>query len=232
MTNTIAVVDDDAVTRETLKAYFEDEGFSVLLAGNAAEFTALRAEHRIDIALLDIRLPDKDGLTVTRELRPVSDIGIVLITGRSDNLDRIIGLELGADDYIKKPFEPREVLARVRNLLRRIEDKRPDHDDRRKRFGQWTLYLDRRRLVRADGTDVHLTTAEFDILAILVCNPGKILARDYILEVTARRKADSQDRTIDTLVRRLRRILEDDPKTPKLIVTVHGGGYMFAEDVT
>ncbi|MTJ83882.1 MAG: response regulator [Telmatospirillum sp.] len=231
MTDTIVVVDDDSVTRETLKAYFDDEGFNVLLARNGDDLSQHLAENKVDVVLLDIRLPGKDGLTITRELRAVSDVGIILITSRTDRLDRIIGLELGADDYITKPLEPREVRARTRNLIRRIQAVRPEADDRKKEFGPWTLYLDRRRLVGADQTDVRLTTAEFEVLAILVTNPGRVMTRDYILEVTTRRKSDSLDRTIDTLIGRLRRVIEDDPKTPKLIVTVHGSGYVFAGDV-
>jgi two-component system torCAD operon response regulator TorR len=230
MADTIVVVDDDSVTRETLKAYFDDEGFNVLLARNGDDLTSLMADHKVDVVLLDIRLPGKDGLTITRELRAISDVGIILITSRTDRLDRIIGLELGADDHINKPLEPREVLARTRNLIRRIQSIRPDNNDRKKEFGAWTLYLDRRRLVGRDQTDVRLTTAEFEVLATLVSNPGRVMTRDYILEVTTRRKSDSLDRTIDTLIGRLRRVIEDDPKNPKLIVTVHGRGYVFAGD--
>lgn len=228
MADTIVVVDDDSVTRETLKAYFDDEGFTVLLARNGDDLSAIMSQHQVDVVLLDIRLPGKDGLTITRELRAVSEVGIILITSRTDRLDRIIGLELGADDHITKPLEPREVLARTRNLLRRIHSVSPALEDRKKEFGSWTLYLDRRRLVAGDGTDVRLTSAEFEVLAILVSNSGRVMTRDYILEVTTRRKSDSLDRTVDTLIGRLRRVIEDDPKNPKFIVTVHGSGYVFA----
>lgn len=231
MTDTIVVVDDDAVTRETLKAYFDDEGFNVLLARNSDDLAVHMAENQVDVVLLDIRLPGKDGLTIMRELRAVSDVGIILITSRTDRLDRIIGLELGADDHINKPLEPREVLARTQNLIRRIKTVRPDANDRKRQFGSWTLYLDRRRLVAGDQSDARLTTAEFEVLAILVSNPGRVMTRDYILEATTRRKSDTLDRTIDTLIGRLRRVIEADPKNPKLIVTVHGSGYVFAGDV-
>lgn len=228
----VAVLDDDVVTRETLKAYLEDEGFAVHLATRAEELEAVLARSAVDIVLLDIRLPGKDGLTVTRELRAGSDIGIILLTSRGDRLDRIIGLEMGADDYIVKPFEPREVLARTRNLLRRLKGPAPVQQDRRKSFGGWVLYPDRQRLVDPTGADVRLTRAEFELLAVFAGNPGRILSRDYLLEVTTRRRTDAADRTIDSLVRRLRRLLEADAKAPTYIVTVHGSGYVFAADVT
>ncbi|MGQ9371197.1 response regulator [Azospirillum sp. ST 5-10] len=228
----MAVVDDDAVTRETLKAYLEDEGIAVHAAGNAEDLEALLARQPVDIILLDIRLPGKDGLTVTRELRVASAVGIILLTSRGDRLDRIVGLEMGADDYIVKPFEPREVLARTRNLLRRVRGTAAARQDRRRSFAGWTLYLDRRRLVGPDGTDVRLTGAEFELLSVFASNPGRIMTRDYLLEATTRRRSDAADRTIDSLVRRLRRLLEDDAGSPRLIVTVHGSGYVFATDVT
>jgi two-component system torCAD operon response regulator TorR len=232
MTNTIVIVDDDAVTRETLKAYFEDEGYSVLQARNADELSIALARHRVSLVLLDIRLPGKDGLTITRELRAKSDVPIILITGRSDRLDRIVGLELGADDYILKPFEPREILARFRSLLRRINSQMTQPEEREKTFDGWQFHLGKRRLRDHDGADVRLTSAEFDLLAAFVCNPGQVLTRDRLLDLTPRRNADPFDRSIDSLVRRLRQIIEEDPKEPKIIITVHGTGYMFATEVS
>ncbi|HXP95721.1 MAG TPA: response regulator [Telmatospirillum sp.] len=232
MTNTIVVVDDDAVTRETLKAYFEDEGYVVLQARNADELSIAMARHRISLVLLDIRLPGKDGLTITRELRATSDVPIILITGRSDRLDRIIGLEMGADDYIVKPFEPREILARFRSLLRRIDSKTQQPEDREKHFDGWQLHLGNRRLRDPEGHDVRLTSAEFDLLAAFVCNPGRVLTRDRLLDLTPRRNADPFDRSVDSLVRRLRQVIENTPKEPHIIITVHGSGYMFATEVS
>jgi two-component system torCAD operon response regulator TorR len=232
MTNTIAIVDDDAVTRETLKAYFEDEGYIALQARNADELAIAMARHRISLVLLDIRLPGKDGLTITRELRASSDVPIILITGRSDRLDRIIGLEMGADDYIVKPFEPREILARFRSLRRRIDSQAPPPEERERYFDGWQFHLGSRRLRDRDGVDVRLTSAEFDLLAAFVCNPGRVLTRDRLLDLTPRRTADPFDRSVDSLVRRLRQIIEPTPKEPRIIITVHGSGYMFAAEVS
>ncbi|RJF79336.1 response regulator [Azospirillum cavernae] len=230
--HTIAVVDDDPITRETLKSYLEGEGYRVMLARDGDQLSALLARGRIDLLLLDIRLPGKDGLMVTRELRATSNIGIILITGRSDRMDRIIGLELGADDYITKPFEPREILARTRSLLRRVA--RPGQSPttqplsgRIKRFEGWELHLDKRRLRDPGGEDVRLTSAEFDLLAALVENQGRVLTRDDLLDLTMRGDNVPYDRSIDRLVRRLRRVIEADPAEPTRIVTVHGMGYLF-----
>lgn len=228
---TIAIVDDDAVTRETLKSYLSEEGFDVLQARSAEELKALLETRAIDLLLLDIRLPRQDGLTLTRELRAASDIGIILVSSRGDKLDRIIGLEMGADDYIAKPFEPREVLARVRNLLRRLDAPAREREDRKRCFEGWTLYVDRMQLADPGGATVRLTGAEFELLSTFVCNAGRVLSRDYLLTVTTRRKNEASDRTIDSLVRRLRQVVEADPKAPRLIITVHGSGYLFAGDV-
>ncbi len=232
MAATIAITDDDAVTRETLKSYLMDEGFSVRLAKSAEELKQLLASETIDLVLLDIRLPRQDGLTLTRELRAVSEIGIILVSSRGEKLDRIIGLEMGADDYIAKPFEPREILARVRNLLRRLQAPGSPRDDRRRCFAGWTLYLDRMRLTDPQDQPVRLTGAEFELLSTFVCNAGRVMNRDYLLTATTRRKSDATDRTIDSLVRRLRRLIEPDPADPRFIITVHGTGYLFAGDVT
>lgn len=225
--NTIAVVDDDPITRETLKAYLEGEGYRVMLARDGDQLSALLARGRIDLLLLDIRLPGKDGLAVTRELRATSNIGIILITGRSDRMDRLIGLELGADDYITKPFEPREILARTRSLLRRIAKPTRPTGGRVKRFDGWELHLDKRRLRDPGGEDARLTSAEFELLAAFVENPGRVLSRDDLLDLTLRGDSVPYDRSIDRLVRRLRRVVEPDPADPTRIVTVHGMGYMF-----
>ena len=225
--HTIAVVDDDPITRETLKAYLEGEGYRVMLARDGDQLSALLARGRIDLLLLDIRLPGKDGLSVTRDLRAASNIGIILITGRSDRMDRLIGLELGADDYITKPFEPREILARTRSLLRRIAKPARPGGGRVKRFDGWELHLDKRRLRDPGGEDARLTSAEFELLAAFVDNPGRVLSRDDLLDLTLRGDSVPYDRSIDRLVRRLRRVVEPDPADPTRIVTVHGMGYMF-----
>lgn len=225
--HTVVVVDDDAITRETLKTYLEAEGYRVLLARDAEQLSSLLARTRTDLLLLDIRLPGKDGLTITRELRATSDIGIILITGRGDRMDRLIGLELGADDYIEKPVELREVLARARSILSRVSRSARPPARRSKRFAGWELHIDKRRLLSPDGDDVRLTSAEFELLAAFVDNAGRVLTRDDLLDLTLRGDHVPYDRSIDRLVRRLRRALGDAPDAPRFIVTMHGVGYVF-----
>lgn len=228
---TIAIVDDDPITRESLRAYFEDEGFEVLLAPDAERFMNMRRRRRIDLVFLDIRLPGKDGLTLTRELRAESEVGIVLITGRDDHMERLIGLELGADEHITKPFEPRELLARARALLRRIAPSpstpAPAEIPTNARFEGWAVMFDKRRLIDPSGGTVRLTTAEFDLLGALVINAGRVMSRDELLELMARGDDTPFDRAVDRTVRRLRQILEPDPSAPRMIATVHGVGYVF-----
>jgi DNA-binding response OmpR family regulator len=225
--NHIVVVDDDPVTRETLAAYFGDEGFAVSQAADAGELAKVTARRRADLLLLDIRLPGKDGLTLTRELRAESDVGIILITSRNDKVDRILGLELGADDYVTKPFDERELLPRVRNLLRRVEAARRSEGERVYRFGEWTLDLGKRQLVGAQRGEVRLTTGEFNLLSTFVLNTGRTMTRDRLLSERHGPRGEPFDRTVDTLVRRLRRKIETDPDMPRLFVTVHGTGYVF-----
>jgi len=230
MSRHIAIVDDDPVTRASLASYFEREGFAIHQASSADELHRLLARLTIDLILLDIRLPGKDGLTITRELRAQSEVGIILVTGRADPIDRVIGLELGADDYIVKPFEPREILARANSLLRRMHTSTPLTGGLC-RFQGWELQIDKRRLRAPDGAETRLTSSEMDLLIAFTTHAGRILSRDELLDLTPRRRGDPFDRAIDTLVRRLRQVLESDPKNPTLIKTVHGAGYLFTADV-
>lgn len=225
--HTVVVVDDDAITRETLKTYLEAEGYRVLLARDAEQLASILARTRADLLLLDIRLPGKDGLTITRELRATSNVGIILITGRGDRMDRLIGLELGADDYIEKPVELREVLARTRSILSRVGRSAKPPPRRSRRFVGWELQVDKRRLLAPDGGEARLTSAEFELLAAFVENAGRVLTRDDLLDLTLRGDHVPYDRSIDRLVRRLRRVLGDDPDEPRFIVTMHGVGYAF-----
>lgn len=231
MKSHIAIVDDDPITRETLRAYFEDEGFKVFQAANADELSRLMARNAIELVLLDIRLPGKDGLTITRELRSQSDVGIILITGRADRLDRVVGLELGADDYIAKPFEPREVLARANSILRRL-GMGAEGGQGKRLFDGWELQIDKRRLLTPQGGEARLTSGEIDLLIAFVTHAGRVLSRDQLLDLTPHRRGDPFDRSVDTLVRRLRQVLEDDPKAPVRIKTVHGSGYIFTPEVS
>ena len=223
----IVVVDDDPVTRRMLAAYFADEGFFVSQAADAEQLAEITKRCPVDLLLLDIRLPGKDGLTLTRELREHSEIGIILITSRADKVDRILGLELGADDYVTKPFDERELLPRVRNLLRRVAAARRVEQHAVYRFGRWTLDLGKRKLTSDKRGQVPLTTAEFDLLRTFVQNPGRPLTRDQLLGSRPGPREEPFDRTVDTLIRRLRRKIEVEPDAPRLIVTVHGTGYVF-----
>ena len=231
----ILVVEDDIVTRSKQDGYFQKEDYQVTEAENGVEMRQALSEHDIDLVMLDINLPGEDGLLLTRELRGQSDIGIILVTGRTDSIDRIIGLEMGADDYVTKPLELRELLVRVKNLLWRIStachcnhELEPD-DDKLVRFGEWTFDIQRRSLTR-NGEPVRLTKAEYELLVALSAYPNQVLSRERILNMISHRVDAPNDRTIDVLIRRMRAKMEFDPKNPQIFVTVHGEGYMFAGD--
>ncbi|WP_028468135.1 response regulator [Neptunomonas japonica] len=228
----ILVVDDEAVTRECLVSYFKEEGYNVFSAETAEQAEAVLSSRAIDVVLLDIRLPGKDGLTLTRELRVHSEVGIILVTGRQDEVDRLIGLECGADEYVTKPFNPREILARTKNLVRRV---RHCHSHKPtdalphtfKTFERWKLNLDRRQLIDENQIEIQLTEGEFQLLNVLMLNSGKVMSRELILDQIRNREWVPSDRTVDVLIGRLRRKLCDDPANPKTILTVHGAGYLF-----
>jgi two-component system torCAD operon response regulator TorR len=225
----IVVVEDDPVTRTKLAAYFAAEGYRVSEAEDGGAMHDILAKRPADILMIDINLPGEDGLRLTREQRERSEVGIILVTGRTDTIDRIVGLEMGADDYVTKPFDQRELLARVRNLLRRVRRSRGDGEGKSlRRFLGWSLDLNNRTLQDAAGRFVDLTRAEFKALALLSGSPGQVLSRDRILYEIAHRDWDPSDRTVDVVIRRLRQKLEDDPRRPRIIVTSHGEGYLFA----
>jgi DNA-binding response OmpR family regulator len=224
----IAVVDDDPSIRETLEGFLEAEGYEICCAGNADELDRTMRVRPVDLVLLDIRLPGRDGLSLTRDLREKSEMGIILITGRNDKVDRILGLEYGADDYIAKPIDERELLPRVRNLLRRVEHSRCVTAPLTLSFAQFRLDTRARSLTDPTGRSLPLTTAEFDLLAVFVRNAGQVMSRERLISAIKRRRFESMDRTVDTLVRRLRRKIEADPDNPHLIKTIHGTGYLFS----
>ncbi|WAG10246.1 two-component system response regulator TorR [Aeromonas dhakensis] len=235
MSHHILVVEDDAVTREKLTGYFEREGYRVTAVENGQEMRAVLTEQEVALVMLDINLPGEDGLLLTRELRARSTVGIILVTGRSDAVDRIVGLEMGADDYVTKPFELRELLVRVKNLLWRIslaaaQPSEPAVADDAVRFGPWRFDIPRRQLSR-DGVPVRLTKAEYEVLVAFIANAGRVLSRERILALTSHRGDGPSDRTIDVLIRRLRGKMELDPRDPQLFVTVHGEGYLFAGEL-
>ncbi|WP_109316759.1 response regulator [Pseudovibrio ascidiaceicola] len=225
----ILVVDDDLTSRVALSGYFETEGYRVSEAEDGAQMRSVFAGGDVDLIMLDIRLPDDDGLTLLKDVRKKSDVGIIMVTGRTDDVDRIVALEMEADDYVIKPFNPRELLARSKNLLRRVRAGRVPAvvDERLLSFSGWVLDLDKRGLQSPKGEDVRLTRGEFELLSALVENKGRVLTRDNLLDHLNHREWDPSDRTVDVLIGRLRRKIEANPKDPSLIMTVHGVGYVF-----
>lgn len=228
----IAVVDDEPVIQQTLRAYFEAAGFRVSTADSAIALRRLMDREQIDLLLLDIRLPDCDGLTLMREIRAKSNIPVILVTSRAEEADRVVGLELGADDYVTKPFSSRELLARVNTVLRRTMSAQKEVKQGKRHFHGWSLELDAHRLISPDGETSRLTHGEFDLLAALTRHPGRIMSRDDLIASVTDREWNPNDRTIDVLISRLRRKIEPDPAKPVIIVTEYGLGYVFNERVT
>nr|WP_078707542.1 response regulator [Consotaella salsifontis] len=228
----ILVVEDDPVAREMLTAYFSAEGYRVSALDDGQGMAELMAREPVDLVLLDIRLPGVDGLHLLRDIRSVSEVGVIMVTSKTDVIDRIVALEMGADDYVVKPFNARELLARSRNLLRRTVAARAAAADMgtgsEKHFDGWVLDLSGRLLFAPDGTEVKLTRGEFELLSAFLNRPGQVMNRDSLLDCVSHRDWAPSDRTIDVLVGRLRRKIEEDPKNPHHIVTVHGVGYVFA----
>ncbi|MEN5082860.1 response regulator [Bosea sp. TWI1241] len=230
----ILVVDDDPRIRTMLVRYFEEEGYRVSTAADGRGMRDCLQDEAIDIILLDLVLPGgEDGLMLAREVRARSDLPIIMLTGRDDVVDRIVGLEVGADDYIAKPFHLREVLARLRTVLRRRPRQQAEAREQPAaqagvlRFDGLQLDLDRRELRTAAGGEIALTTGEFDILAVLAGHPGRVFSRDMLMEHTRGRRLEAFDRSIDAQIARLRKKVEPDPKAPVLIKSVRGVGYVF-----
>ncbi len=237
MAERILVVDDEEGIRELLFHYLSDFGFEVAAVADGGAMRRHLARHAVDLVLLDLGLPGEDGLVLARELRARNDVpGIIIVTGRGEPVDRIIGLELGADDYVPKPFDLRELVARVRSVLRRVRGETPsaaaEDASERLEFDGWQIDLGARSLLRPDGTALSLTTGEFDLLATFVRNPNRALTRDELMDVLYRRQAGPFDRAIDVQVGRLRRKIERDPADPGLIKSVRGVGYLFAARVS
>lgn len=232
----ILVVDDDSRIRQMLSRYFEAEGYRVSLAGDGIEMRECLDNHSIDIILLDLVLPGEDGLALARDLRARSDLPIIMLTGRNDVVDTVVGLEVGADDYITKPFHLREVLARVRGVLRRRQPP-PSHDAGDPAleiyiFEGLRLDVARRQLLSVDGSEILLTTGEFDMLCVLVKHAGRVLQRERLMDLTRSRNLEAFDRTIDAQIARLRRKIERDPSQPAIIKSVRGVGYVFSARTT
>ncbi|ATL98221.1 DNA-binding response regulator [Aeromonas piscicola] len=231
----ILVVDDHGEIRDLLKRFLEQHGLRVSCARDGKEMKRLLEEREFDLLVLDLMMPGEDGLTLCRELRAKSSLPIIMLTAMGEETDRIIGLEMGADDYLAKPFNPRELLARIKAVMRRTQvepQPAPETLTRDLRFDRWLLDINRRELVDEEGVGLSLSTAEFDLLRVFLERPQRVLSRDQLLDLARGREAVAFDRAIDTLVSRLRRKLERDPKNPELIKTIWGGGYLFAADVT
>jgi len=231
----ILIVDDDAEIRQLLGSYLLKNGLKVTAAADGrAMWQALDAA-RVDLIVLDLMLPGEDGLTLCRKLRVKSDIPVIMLTARGDETDRIVGLEMGADDYLPKPFSARELLARIKVILRRarsLPDNLRPEGARRIGFAGWTLDTAQRHLVSAEGVVTALSGAEYRLLRIFLSHPNRVLNRDQLVDLTQGKQADPLDRSIDVQVSRLRHRLGDDPRDPCLIKTVRGEGYVLAVLVT
>ena len=230
----LLVVDDDALVRDMLREYLGSHGYLVDEAESGTRMRASIEANLPDVVLLDIRLPGEDGLTLAKYLRERYDLGIIMVTASGDVIDRVVGLEVGADDYVAKPFDPRELLARVKSVLRRIQAKPPAEPDPaqtkpgRQRFGRCELDVQARRLFEVDGLEIAMTAMEFELLCVFLANPNRVLSRDQLLMHTRNREWEPFDRSIDIRVGRLRRKIEPDPGgEPRCIRTVRNAGYMY-----
>jgi len=233
----ILVVDDDPEIRDLLQSYFTDNSFVVSVAsdGQAMQAVMERVDTPIDIIILDIMMPGETGLEICKRLRQDSNIPIIMLTAMGSEVDRVVGLELGADDYLAKPFSPRELLARVKSLLRRthiLNTLSNSQEASTCLFEGWTLDKNKRRLIDPEQTMVPLSAGEYELLLTFIEHAGRTLTRDQLLQLTRNRDAGPFDRTIDVQVSRLRRKIEVDPKDPLIIQTVRGGGYIFTAKVS
>ncbi len=230
----ILIVDDHREIRELVTRVLSRDGFRVSAAADGKAMRKLLADGRIDLILLDLMLPGEDGLSLCRAVRAQSNVPIIMLTAKGEEVDRVIGLEMGADDYLPKPFGSRELIARIRAVLRRSRvDLTPGGPEpKRYRFDRWVLETESRELLRDDGVTVPLSTGEYELLLALVDRPQRVLSRDQLLDLARGRSAAAFDRSIDTQVSRLRKKLERDPVEPRLIKTIWGGGYMFVPAVS
>ncbi|MBF0284223.1 MAG: response regulator [Magnetococcales bacterium] len=230
----VLVVEDNREIRELVTRYLNEHGVHALGVGDGRAMRAALEREAVDLVVLDVMLPGEDGLTLCRQLREHSRLPIIMLTALAEHSDRVVGLEMGADDYVTKPFDPRELLARIKAVLRRCEGRgetAPFATEARIRFAGWTLHPARRELVDAEGMVEPLSSGEFDLLLAFVHHPRQVLSRERLLDLARGKGAELYDRSIDTQVMRLRRKIEADPKDPQWIKTVWGGGYMFTPEV-
>jgi two-component system phosphate regulon response regulator OmpR len=225
----LLVVDDDAELRELAQAYLKQQGFDVETVADGTDMDAALASHSFDLIILDLMLPGEDGLSIAKRLKGQLSVPIIIVSAQGEDVDRIVGLEIGADDYIAKPFNPRELLARIRAVLRRAQNRPAAEPETVTRFGAFELDLNAHRLTR-DGKAVPLTSGEFDLLVILVAHPNKVLDRDRLLDLLTGAERSPFDRSIDVRVTRLRGKIEQNPSEPVYIKTIWGKGYMFCPE--
>ncbi len=229
----ILVVDDDADVRWMVQKYLSKHGLHVALAEDGEQMRDMIAAAPYDLVVLDINMPGEDGLSLARFLRANHSVGIIMLTAAADVFDRVVGLEMGADDYVTKPFEPRELLARIKSVLRRLGQGKSDNDtdkhgdSRYVHFGEHVLDLEAHQLLNAGNESVSITSMEFDLLKAFAENPDKVLNRDQLLNLAHNKDWDPFDRSIDIRIARLRRKIEPDPSKPQIIKTVRGAGYIF-----
>jgi two-component system OmpR family response regulator len=233
--NTILIVDDDRDIRQLLADYLDNNGYSTLMACDGNAMWEALDKSSVDLIVLDLNMPGDDGLTLCRNLRAKSALPVIMLTARSEPLDRILGLEMGADDYLPKPFEPRELLARIRSVLRRTHANsysNQSESPQKIKFGDWTLDLVARHLISPDDMIIALSGSEFRLLNIFLNQANEVLNRDQLLNLTQGRDADPFDRSIDIQISRLRQKLKEDARSPQIIKTVRNGGYVLAVNVS
>ncbi|GHA25850.1 two-component system response regulator ArcA [Oceanisphaera arctica] len=231
----ILIVEDELVTRNTLKGIFEAEGYAVLEATDGEEMYKALSSNKINLVIMDINLPGKNGLLLARELREQHNLALMFLTGRDNEVDKILGLEIGADDYITKPFNPRELTIRARNLLSRTMQTPETQEEEKQveayRFNGWTLDINSRALISPNGEMFKLPRSEFRAMVHFCENPGQIQSRAELLKKMTGRELKPHDRTVDVTIRRIRKHFESIPDTPEIIATIHGEGYRFCGDL-
>ena len=232
-TPNVLIVEDELITRNSLKSIFLAEGYQTFEAADGDEMHRILSEQNINLVLMDINLPGKNGLMLARELRENDNIGLMFLTGRDNEVDRILGLEIGADDYITKPFNPRELTIRARNLLQRTMNDSPKttNEVQAYKFNGWTLDLNSHSLITPEGEERKLPRSEFRAMLLFCENPGKIQSREELLRKMTGRELKPQDRTVDVTIRRIRKHFEDHQGTPEIIKTIHGEGYRFCGEL-